>query len=65
MIYLPFVYRANPDGSIDSICTTCFLTVATETAKDKLASRENCHTCEPCWWWNPRRPVLVRQVSRG
>jgi hypothetical protein len=42
-----FVRRFNPDGTTDSICRKCFLTVATATWEADLDSAEQCHKCDP------------------
>jgi hypothetical protein len=43
-----YAHRQNRDGSVDSICKTCFATVA--QAKDELAltQHEGTHCC-PAW----------------
>ncbi len=41
-----FVHRFNPDGSIDSICTNCFATIATDQSEVRLGDREQAHTCD-------------------
>jgi hypothetical protein len=43
----PFQHRDNEDGSFDSICTRCFLTVAGADEEDQLASHEAIHVCSP------------------
>jgi len=43
-----FVRRQNRDSSIDSICTKCFLTIASVTTSEKdLAAHEEKHICDP------------------
>lgn len=42
----PFIHRKNPDHTYDSICTTCFLTVATEENEADLQESEQTHNCE-------------------
>lgn len=42
----PFHYRNNRDGTIDSICPLCFLTVATAKRPEELRARELAHICE-------------------
>ncbi len=41
-----FAHRHNLDGTWDSICTKCFLTVATEWAEDRLLMHERRHDCD-------------------
>jgi hypothetical protein len=40
-----FVYRTNPDNTIDSICAFCFLTVATAEHRADLHRPECAHEC--------------------
>lgn len=46
---IPFAHRRNPDTSIDSICTTCFQTIASEDSEGKLIAHEERHSCDPNW----------------
>jgi hypothetical protein len=41
-----FAHRHNFDGTWDSICTKCFLTVASEWAEDGLLMHERHHNCD-------------------
>ncbi len=45
----PFAHRRNPDASIDSICTRCFQTIASEDSEGKLIAHEERHSCDPYW----------------
>lgn len=49
LAFLPFAHRKNSDASIDSICTKCFQTVATEDNESKLTAYEEHHLCDPYW----------------
>lgn len=40
----PFIYRMNRDGTLDSICTRCFLTVGTGSEVE-LQQMETLHSC--------------------
>jgi hypothetical protein len=40
-----FAYRRNADGSMDSICLCCYLTVATAGIKADLHELEAAHRC--------------------
>lgn len=42
-----FPHRANQDGTIDSICPRCYVTIGTSTLEADLASMESAHTCDP------------------
>ena len=44
---LQFLHRLNEDGTIDSICRECFLTVATAFSRSDLEREEHNHRCEP------------------
>lgn len=46
-ITLQFCHRINEDGTIDSICCDCFLTVATAGSEAELQREERIHRCEP------------------
>lgn len=40
-----FFYRSNSDGTVDSICGLCFLTVVTANTFTQLKTSENVHRC--------------------
>jgi len=42
-----FIHRNNHDGTIDSICLCCFLTVASATEHFALIADELHHSCHP------------------
>ena len=42
---LIFPHRLNPDGSFDSICPTCFLTVSAKRNETELSMDESNHVC--------------------
>lgn len=42
-----FVHRCNRDGTIDSICRECFVTVATCKRETDLEQPEHNHICDP------------------
>jgi hypothetical protein len=42
-----YPHRKNKDGSYDSICPTCFLTVCSATSETDLQEREEAHLCAP------------------
>jgi hypothetical protein len=45
--FYPFVRRQNQDSSIDSICTTCYQTIASTNTVSDLRSAEQVHRCNP------------------
>lgn len=42
-----FSHRLNSDGSVDSICRNCFMTVATAVNEPALEEHESDHVCPP------------------
>lgn len=42
-----FAHRANSDGTTDTICTHCYVTVCTSTREADLAEAERRHICDP------------------
>ena len=40
-------HRTNFDGSFDSICPTCFATIANTLNESELADHEINHICNP------------------
>jgi hypothetical protein len=53
-----FSHRQNSDGTIDSICHTCFSTVASARVEAGLFEKEGMHHCNPALvasYHNPRR----------
>ena len=55
----PYAHRTNPDGTIDSICTTCFMTVGTAEEAAVLQELECNHKCEEL-----RLKVVTTAISR-
>jgi hypothetical protein len=54
-----FSHRFNADGTVDSICRECFVTVATEESENELLAKEHLHSCNPHiveWFHGPIRP---------
>jgi len=44
---LQFVRRLNEDGTIDSVCSDCYITVATAHRELELWRAECDHVCNP------------------
>jgi hypothetical protein len=42
-----FPHRRNRDGSFDSICLKCLLTVANEKNEADLGKHDEIHVCNP------------------
>jgi hypothetical protein len=43
--FSPFLYRFNPDKTIDAICSICWLTAATGKDQDAVRAQEAAHQC--------------------
>jgi hypothetical protein len=41
-----YPHRINGDGTIDSICARCFVTIGTSTWESELERMEAMHVCE-------------------
>lgn len=46
-IQVAFARRENSDGTIDSICRRCYVTVRTSISASELESAEKAHVCDP------------------
>jgi hypothetical protein len=42
-----FPHKTNEDGSVESICIACHVTVASGQNEAELAPRESRHVCDP------------------
>jgi len=42
-----FPHRANPDGTIDSICARCYATIGNAHWESELERMEADHICDP------------------
>jgi len=42
-----FPHRRNRDGSVDSICLKCLLTIASSRTEADLAKHDKYHVCNP------------------
>jgi len=69
-----FFHRTNVDFTIGSICTRCFMTIATGNSHDDVIEAEAAHDCTPFilrkHWDSPtgtdaaRCPQVVNQVGQ-
>jgi hypothetical protein len=41
-----YAHRQNTDGTFDSICLSCFLTVSSANSEFELAEAETQHSCQ-------------------
>ena len=51
-----FCHRFNSDGTVDSICRDCFVTIASEPRESDLGLEERLHACDPRlveWYHRP------------
>ena len=53
-----YPHRTNPNGTIDSVCPDCLITIATSTWEAELEYAEASHICE-----NERLAYFERQRS--
>jgi hypothetical protein len=59
--FVSFARRQNHDSSIDSICTTCYQTIASANSADELTAREESHLCDPNMESDRRQMVFPSQ----
>jgi hypothetical protein len=63
-----FVRRKNDNGTIDSVCRNCFITVATATRELDLDKSEGDHICDPHlvkYWKEMGEGKPTRTSTRG
>ncbi len=58
-----FAHRYNLDGSVDSICTLCFVTLAKESMESELEKTEEVHACIPMGF-SPCSAYLTNSASQ-
>ena len=61
-----FVHRSNTDGTTDTICCKCFVTVARTKVDTEIESAEQHHKCDP-WaleYWTRMAATPVRGTSQ-
>lgn len=44
---MQFPHRFNRDGTVDSICPRCYVTVGSAAIEDGLKPMETAHVCNP------------------
>jgi hypothetical protein len=54
-----YPHRINRDGTFDSICLTCFLTVAHAQTEAELLAYDREHVCE---YWTVSQLTLNRRM---
>jgi hypothetical protein len=55
-----YPHRHNRDGTFDSICLKCFLTVAHTETEAELLAYDRVHVCQ---YWAVSRRVLGRRIK--
>jgi hypothetical protein len=55
-----FAHRENRDGTFDSICRECFVTITTSQSEEDLCGFERGHFCDP---WDLERFKLTQKVD--
>jgi hypothetical protein len=58
-----FSYRHNEDGSHDSICMGCLVTVASVMSEGLLARHEAAHVCNPIRLYQLSQRVIPPSVE--
>lgn len=51
-LFKDFPHRRNWDGTFDSICPSCFVTVTTKNSESELAAAEAAHVCDRSYGWD-------------
>jgi len=59
-----FPHRNNRDGTYDSICSVCYVTVASVENEPELAVHESAHRCEPVNLYRAGQ-ALVQELRPG
>jgi hypothetical protein len=66
LVHSEFPHRMNKDGTIDSICPHCFVTIGCSTWEADLDRIEAAHLCEPsrlASFSGPgRKPVAAERI---
>lgn len=59
---LEYPHRVNHDGTLDSICPRCYLTIATSTWEADLERAEALHVCadETLTYFERQRSIRLR-----
>ena len=56
-----FKHRPNADGTFDSFCLCCFLTITTQKSEGSLAASEMAHQCSGIFSF----PAMVAPAGSG
>jgi hypothetical protein len=62
MDMLGFSHRQNTDGSVETICEVCFISVAKVWKEKELAQHECTHVCNSQWVKDLRHQLLLGGV---
>jgi hypothetical protein len=60
-----FTHRHNMDGTHDSICRECLVTIATVEKEDDLAGFESGHSCDPVRAYRRSQGYIVGDAARA
>ena len=58
---IAFAHRLNGNGTYDSICKNCFMTVANLRNEAELGPHERNHLCDPVLIYQAHENPLVRR----
>jgi hypothetical protein len=62
--YWSFPHRLNQNGTFDSICPKCFVTVANAIHEADLARFERCHVCDRTGTTVPKRDDIQEEFTK-
>jgi hypothetical protein len=60
---IDFPHRQNLDGEYESICKTCFATVAKAQNETELVAYERAHICDPLWTYRWGQGYYLRAAG--
>jgi hypothetical protein len=63
--YWSFPHRQNKNGTFDSICPKCFLTVANAIQEVDLVRFEKCHVCDHTGTTVPKEDGIEDRFGDG
>jgi len=63
--FISFARRHNRDSTVDSICTRCYQTIASEDSEANLETAEKGHTCDPNCEYNWVHPEGENAAVQG
>jgi len=59
-----YYHRRNRDGTHDSLCTGCYMTIATVSEESHLRKIEDAHVCDPVRLFHIRESSYLLDATR-